>query len=44
MNDWDSMKELHVLCGRFYFIHIYDEHKLVFSSGINSLKNVVMQA
>ena len=23
MNDWDSMKELQVLCGWFDFIHIY---------------------
>ena len=30
MNDWESVKELQVLCGRLDFIHIYAQRKLIF--------------
>ena len=29
MNEWMSVKELQVLCGRLDFMHIHDQHKLV---------------
>jgi len=43
MNEWMSMKELQVLCGRLDFVHIYDERKLFFWSRISSMNSVVMQ-
>jgi len=42
MNEWISVKELQVLCGQLDFMHIYDEHKLVFWSRISRMKSVVM--
>jgi len=41
MNEWMSVKELQALCGRLDFMHIYDEHKLVFWSRISRMKSVV---
>jgi len=35
MNDWESVKELHALCGRMDLIRVYEERKLsVWSSVI----------
>jgi len=43
MNDWESVKELHVLCGRMDLIRIYDECELSFRSEVNGLENVAVQ-
>jgi len=43
MNEWMSVKELQVLCGRLDFMNIHDECKLVFWSRISSMKSVVMR-
>ena len=42
MNEWTSVKELQVLCGRLDFMH--NHRKLVFWSRISRMKSVVMQA
>jgi len=42
MNDWESVKELHALCGRMDLIRVYEERKLSFRSEVNGLKNVVV--
>ena len=44
MNDWESVKELHALCGRMDLIRVYDERKLSVWSSVNGLENVVVQA
>jgi len=44
MNEWMSVKELQVLCGRLDFMRTYDQRKLVFWSRISRTKSVVMQA
>ena len=44
MNDWESVKELHALCGRMDLIRVYDERKLSVWSSVNGLDNVVLQA
>jgi len=43
MNDWESVKELQVLCGRLDFIHIYAQLKLIFISKFGKLNNDVMK-
>ena len=43
MNDWESVKELQVLCGRLDFIHIYAQRKLIFISKLGKLNNDVMK-
>jgi len=43
MNDWESVKELQVLCGRLDFIHIYAQRKLIFISKLRKLNNDVMK-
>ena len=43
MNEWMSVKELQMLCGRLDFMHIII-CKLVFWSRISRMKSVVMQA
>jgi len=42
MNDWESVKELQVLCGRLNFIHIYAQRKLIFISKLRKLNNDLM--
>jgi len=44
MNEWMSVKELQVLCGRLDFMHIYDQRKLIFWCRISRMKIVVMHA
>jgi len=43
MNDWESVKELQVLCARLDFIHIYAQRKLIFISKLGKLNNDVMK-
>ena len=43
MNDWESVKELQVLCGRLDFIYIYAQRKLIFISKLGKLNNDVMK-
>jgi len=44
MNDWESVKEVQVLCDRLDFMHIDAQRKLTFISKISRLNNDVMKA